>query len=187
MDICFIQRSPGSLPARNARYLKSRHTFVPAAQHLISSSDDNNRNAALWTGYQWIAELLENTTRLRTFIHEIGTHPELAFQEQRGSDLTASAPVSDVYTPAYTKGVWSLLRLVCVVQINRPLTILSSNFHSSDVHVDCMSLRVWMMQQSPGCLTLARNLVRPSSGLKELSCRMKKTHLQPLSYPLVGN
>jgi len=40
----------------NARRLKSRHPFVPAAQHLISSSDDNNIRAAQWADYQWNAE-----------------------------------------------------------------------------------------------------------------------------------
>ena len=35
----------------NARRLKSRHPFVPAAQQLISSSDDNSIRAALWADY----------------------------------------------------------------------------------------------------------------------------------------
>jgi len=34
-------------PAGNARHLKSSHSFVTAAQLLISSSDDTNRGAAL--------------------------------------------------------------------------------------------------------------------------------------------
>ena len=59
----------------NARHLKSRHPFVPDAQKLISSSDYNNRCAALWVDHRRNAEWLENTTRLRTFIPDIGTHP----------------------------------------------------------------------------------------------------------------
>jgi len=35
-------------PDRNAQHLKSRHLFVPAAQQLISSSDDYSIRAALW-------------------------------------------------------------------------------------------------------------------------------------------
>ena len=42
----------------NARDLKSRRPFVPAAQQLISSADGNNRSAVE----------CESTTRLRTFI-----------------------------------------------------------------------------------------------------------------------
>ena len=40
-----------------------------------NSSDDNNKSAALWAGHQWNAEWLENTTRLRTFIPDIGNQP----------------------------------------------------------------------------------------------------------------
>jgi len=36
----------------NARRLKSRHPFVPAAQYLISLSDNNNIRAAQWADYQ---------------------------------------------------------------------------------------------------------------------------------------
>jgi len=39
----------------NARRLKSRHPFVPAAQHLISLYASNIR-AALWADHQWNAE-----------------------------------------------------------------------------------------------------------------------------------
>ena len=62
-------RSPGG----NARHLKPRHPFVPTAQQLISSCDDDNRSAALWANRQWNAEWLEQTTR--TCIPDIGTHP----------------------------------------------------------------------------------------------------------------
>jgi len=37
----------------NARRLKSRHPFVPAAQQLISSSDNHNICAAQWADHQW--------------------------------------------------------------------------------------------------------------------------------------
>ena len=57
----------------NARRLKSRHPFVPAAQHLIALSDYNNIRAAQWADYQWNAEWMDSPTRLRIFI--TGTHP----------------------------------------------------------------------------------------------------------------
>jgi len=57
----------------NARRLKLRHPFVPAAQQLISSSDNNNLRAAQWADHQWNAEWANNPTRLRIFIPD--THP----------------------------------------------------------------------------------------------------------------
>jgi len=58
----------------NARHLNSRHPFVPAAQQLISSSDNNNICAAQWADQQWNAEWTDNSTRLRIFIPDTGTH-----------------------------------------------------------------------------------------------------------------
>jgi len=58
----------------DARRLKSRHPFVPAAQQLISFSDNNIR-AAQWVDHQWNAEWADNTTRLRILIPDTGTHP----------------------------------------------------------------------------------------------------------------
>jgi len=43
------------LSSADAWHLKSRHTFVPAAQQLISLSD-NNIHAAHWADHQWNAE-----------------------------------------------------------------------------------------------------------------------------------
>jgi len=59
----------------NARRLKSRHPFVPAGQHLISSSEDNNIRTAHWADHQWNVEWTDNPTRLRIFIADTGTHP----------------------------------------------------------------------------------------------------------------
>jgi len=73
-------------PVGNAQHLKSRHPFVPAAQLISSSEDNNNRSAVLWADHQWNAEWLESTTRLRTFIPDIGTHHlGMALPKQRGS------------------------------------------------------------------------------------------------------
>jgi len=57
-----------------ARRLKSRHPFVPAAQQLISFSDNNNIRAAQWADHQWNAKWASNPTRLRTSIPDTGTH-----------------------------------------------------------------------------------------------------------------
>jgi len=58
-----------------ARRLKSRHLFVPAAQQLISFSDNNNILSAQWADHQWNVEWADNPTRLRTLIPDTGTHP----------------------------------------------------------------------------------------------------------------
>jgi len=57
-----------------ARRLKSGHPFVPAAQQLISFSDNNNIRAAQWADHQWNAEWADNPTRLRTLIPNTGRH-----------------------------------------------------------------------------------------------------------------
>jgi len=57
-----------------ARCLKSRHPFVPAAQQLISLSDNNNVWAAQWADHQWNAESADNPTRIRTLIPDTGAH-----------------------------------------------------------------------------------------------------------------
>jgi len=59
----------------NARRLKSRNPFVPAAQQLISSSDNSNIRETHWADHQWNAEWADNPTRLRIFIPDTGTHP----------------------------------------------------------------------------------------------------------------
>ena len=59
----------------NARRVNSRHPFVPAAQQLISFSENNNRRAAHWADHQWIAEWAGNPTRLHIFIPYTGTYP----------------------------------------------------------------------------------------------------------------
>jgi len=57
-----------------ALHHKSRHPLVPAAQQLISFSDNNNIRAAQWADHQWNAEWADNPTRIRTLIPDTGTH-----------------------------------------------------------------------------------------------------------------
>ena len=88
------------------------------------------RRAALWavtdgvrSGWRTLEDsVLSPTTSAPTF-------PEWLCQKQRGSGLTASAPVSDVSSPAHTNGIWPLLRLVSMAQRNRrwPCCISLSN------------------------------------------------------------
>ena len=138
------------LSSAYARRLKSRHPFVPAAQ-LITSSDNNNIRETLWVD---LAEWLEYITRLHTFIPDTGTHPlKWPFQEQLGSDLIASTPVSGVSAPAYKNGVWPHLWSVSVALKNKLTTMLSTNVQSIDLIMDWTACRFWMMRQSNGCST----------------------------------
>jgi len=76
-------------------------------------------------------------------------------QEQPGSRLTASGPVSDNSAPACTNGVWLPLRPVSVAQKNKPSTMLSSNVQSIYLPMDCTAWQFWTMRQSNGCSTPA--------------------------------
>ena len=71
LDICSTLRSPVPSSAV-ARRVKSRHPFVPAAQQLISFSD--NIRAAQWVDHQRNAEWADKYTRLRILIPDTGTH-----------------------------------------------------------------------------------------------------------------
>ena len=168
-----VSSTPCHGAIQNARHLKSRHPFVPAIQQLISSSDDdNNRSMALWADHRWNAKWLESTTRLRTFIPDIGT-----CQEQRGSGSTPSTPVSDISAPASTRVVCTPLsgmypsaackcgaeeqtvhRVVLHCPIHRPP-------HPHEAH--------GLTRQLIGCSTPYRDIVRPRS---EVIQTMKRFH-----------
>ena len=60
----------------NAQRLKSRRPFLPAAQHLISLSVNNNMRAAQWTDYQWNVEWTDSPTRLHILIPTPTPPPE---------------------------------------------------------------------------------------------------------------
>jgi len=77
MELGHLLQSALTCPScADARRLKSRHSFVPAEQHLISSSDNNNIRAAQWADHQRTAEWADNPTRLCIFIPDTGTPPE---------------------------------------------------------------------------------------------------------------
>jgi len=75
MDPRHLLQSALTCPlSTNARRLKSRHPFVPAAQ-LISLSDNNNIPTVHWANHPWNAECADNPTKLRTLIPDAGIHP----------------------------------------------------------------------------------------------------------------
>ena len=128
----------------NAQCRKSRHPFVPAAHHFISLSDNNNIRPAQWADRQWDAEWTDNPTRLRIFIFDTDTQPpERPSPEEPRSGVTASAPMSDVSSPACSNGVWPCLQPMSVAQKNKPSTMLSCNVQSNALPMDCMAWRFW--------------------------------------------
>jgi len=70
-----------------------------------------------------ITEIRIGWTKLRDSVLSSPTSAssllEWPCQEQRISGLTTSTPISDVSSPAYTNGVWPLLRHVRVAQKNK--------------------------------------------------------------------
>jgi len=148
----------------NARLLKSRHPFVPAAQHLICSSLNNNTLAALKSDHRWNAAGADKPTRLRIFIPDTGTNSlEWSSLKEAGSGVSASVPVSDVSAPACTNEVWPPQRPVRVAQKKEPSTMFFSNVQSIDRLTDYTAWRFWTMKQPNVCSTSATR----SSAVKE--------------------
>ena len=149
----------------NARRLKSRHPFIPAAQHLIFLSDNNYIRAAHWADYQWNAAWTDNSTRLRIFTPDTDTHsPEWSSQEEPGSGLTASTRcrtfpllfVQMVY--GFFCGLWVWRRRTnrrpCWPPMSNPSTSPRTAWPDGSGRWDN-----WMAAQH-----LPRDLVRPCSG-----------------------
>jgi len=103
---------------------------VPAAQQLISLSDDNDRNAALWADHGWNMDRLESTTGHRTFT------PYPSPQNSPANNSVGRAPVC-------TNGALLLLWLMSVAKKIILLTMLSCNFQSIDLPMDC-TLLAWL-------------------------------------------
>jgi len=130
--------------------------FVPAAQHLISSSENNIRPAQ-WAGHQWNAEW-------RTTLQDSAFSSPTLAPTHPGITLPASASVTGASAPVCRNGIWPSLRFVSVTQKNKPLTMLSSNVQPVDLLMDCTAWRLWTMRQSNGCSTPVPGSRRPSSG-----------------------
>ena len=177
--IHITQRSSAHRVQTHGASKRDTHLYPP---HNMSSVYSNIR-AAQWADYQWNAEWTDSPIRLRIFIPNTGTHPppEWPSQEEPGSGLTASAPVSDVSAPACTNGVWPPLRPVSVAQKNKPSTMLSSNVQSIDLPMDCMAWRFWTMRQLNGCSTPAPRSSVAKQWFKQLA---QKNSLHYTSFDL---
>ena len=161
----------------NARCLKSRHPFVPphniSSVHLATTTYVR-RSGQITNGMRSV----DNPTRLRIFILDTGTHPpEWPSQEEPGSDLPASTPVTDVSAPACRNGVWPPPQPVTVAQKNKPSTMLSSNVQSIDLPMDCMAWRFWMMRQLNGYSTPAPRSSAAKQWFEQLARKKKNLTL----------
>jgi len=100
--------------------------------------------------------------------------PEWPSQDEPGSGLTASAPVSDFPAPACTNGVRPPLQPVSVAQKNKSSTMLSSNVQCIDLPMDCMAWRFWTMRQLNGCSTSAPRSSAANQWFEELLQKKKR-------------
>jgi len=155
LDICSTQRSPVHRVGMHGISNRDAHLYPPHNKSLVklTISTEVQRSGRITNGMRggWTTphdSVLSSPTPAPTLL----VWPS---QEQRGSGLTASAPVSDVCAPACTNGVWPLLRPVNVAQKNKPSIILSSNVQSINFPMDCTGWPFWTMRQSNSCSTPA--------------------------------
>ena len=157
---------------------------TPICTRRTTSHDNNNIREGQWADHQWNAEWTNNPTRLRIVITDTSTHPpEWPSQEEAGSGLTASVPVSDVSAPACTNGVWPALRPVSVAQKNTPSTMLFSNVQSIGLPMDCMARRFWTMRQLNGCSTSAPRCSAVKQWFQQLAQKKNRNWMEKQLVP----
>jgi len=152
------------------------------AQQLISFSEDHNRSTTLWAHHQWNGDFVVVLSGWKTlqdsvlsFSTSAHTLPEWPWPEQHGSGLTASAPMSDIsilltqmgYGPFCDLWVW------CRRTDRRPCCPLSNPL-TSPWTTRPEGSEWWDNRMAAQHLHL--DLVRPSSGLKELLMRWRRTN-----------
>ena len=109
----------------DARRLKSRHPFVPAAQQLISFFWQQHYTCGAVGGSSFECRVggqpqkAPHLNYRHQYAHTHTLGREWPSQEEPGSGSTASAPVSDISAPACTNGVWPPLRSVSVAHKNK--------------------------------------------------------------------
>jgi len=155
----------------NAQRLKSRHPFVLAAQHLMSSSDKSNMCGAV--GRSPMECGVDRQPHKTPHFHPRHQHPPPRMTLLRIAWVWLNCLRTGVRhsAPACTNGVGPPLQPVSVVQKNKPSTMLSSNVQSIDLPVNCMAWWFWMMRQSNGCSTPA---LRPSVAKQVVSTTSSK-------------
>jgi len=136
LDICSIQHLPVHIVGTHGASNQDTHLYPLHSNSSVylTTTTYVRRSEEITNGMR------SGRTRHRIFNPDTSTHPlESTSQEEPVSDLTASAPVLDVYAPAYANGVWPPLRPVSAAQKNKRSTMLSSNVLSIDLPTDCMA------------------------------------------------
>ena len=136
----FDQRENSNSPHSSSSASLTTTTYVQCSGQIINGMRSG------WTTPQDSALL---------FQIPVHTHSEWPSPDEPWSGLTASAPVSDVSTPACTNGVWPPLRPVSAAQNNKSSTMSSSNVQSINLPTDCTAWRFWTLRQPNGCSTPA--------------------------------
>ena len=136
------------------RRLKSRHPFAPAAQQLISFTDNNIR-AVQWADHQWNAEWADSPTRLRTSIPDTGTHnPGMTHPRRAWVRLNRlRTGVGCFRSCLYKWGIASSAACECGAEQTVDHVVLHCPIHRP--LTDCTVWRFWTMRQLDGCSTLA--------------------------------
>ena len=150
--------SPSSAKALR---LEWRHTFVPAAQQLISWPDNNNI-------VRRIGRIINGMRSGRATPQDSAfssptpppTSSEWLSQEQPGSGLTASARFRSYL---YKWGMSSSAACECDAE-EKTVDHVVLQCPSIDLPIYCTAWRFWSIRQWNGRLTFAQGLVRPSSG-----------------------
>jgi len=173
---------PGHMPhlpltcssAGNARPIKSIHPFVPAVCN--NSSVHLTTTTALWADHRWNAEWLDNTTRIPIFIPDIGTYsprmtlPKTAWVRlsriRTGAERFHSCSHKWCMAPSATCECGAEEQTVDQVVLQYPIHRPASRPDGSGWRNNRMAAQ-----------HLPRDLVRPSSGCKELTQTMKTTVL----------
>ena len=137
-----------------AQHLKSRHPFVPAAQQLISFSDNKQHTCSAVGGSSMDCRMGGQSHKTPHFNsrHRYTPTPRMTLSRRAWVRLNCLRRL-DVSAPACTNGVWPL-RPVSVAQ-NKLLTMPSSTVQSIDLPMDYTAWRFWTMRQLNGCPTPA--------------------------------
>ena len=175
LDICSTQRSTIHRVEMHGASNQDTHLCLPHSNLSVFWREQQHTCGAVGgssNGFRSERTTLQDSAFW--FQTPVSTHPEWPSQEEPGSGLTASAPVSDVYTPACKNGVWPPLRPVSVAQKNKPLTMSSSNVQSIDLPIDCTAWRLWMMKQPNGYSTPAPKSSAANQWMKEELAQTKE-------------
>jgi len=144
--------------------IRDTHLYL-AAQQLISSPDNNNIRAAHWADHQWNAECADNPTRLPTFI--TGTYPSgMTLQRTAWVRLNQFRTGVGCFRSCLCR--WCMASSAACVwrrrTNRRPCCLLMSNPSTSPWTARPNGSGQW--DNRLAAQHLPRDLVRPSSGLK---------------------